>query len=484
MPDVSIIFDKSKLQTPCPTNTKLTYKEWLQQRQPLNAPSVSYQYNTTGLNSIPSPMLNKKNVQFADASMGISTPVRTEPASPKMHNISVFDEHFRRSNSSPKINKIEDVPLTDQLNVEMTRPNCIPLNMAAKRTEQKDVTMADLYELTKMLMHQVQNQGENGSNSQNDAQRRPNEPTVNNAYTVMMNREEQRQRQKHSPLLNEQMTETPMNSQQSNNNNYYEYKSTSSNTINSNPNCCARNDLKRYEPQQQIKSVYRKHNDDEPTVKDLFQIIIKQQEQLIHLQEQVKSILLHSNSRAITETPIVRQSSSPTTAAVLHKPIDITMQPNSNEIDNTPKTIGVMTSFEINIQQSFASATNQNPSNDKPTSECECRCKYTKPNNERQLDVTPSRNGIPCNQNQQHDGNENALNENAGWAFYGNILDQVNDVLQNSPPVNNVEQSRPIGRPYDTPINDSRPSNFRTTTQFKKIGFQCDDVNISATAKR
>lgn len=456
MPDVSIIYDKSKTETPNQTNTKLTYKEWLQQRQPLNVPSVPH--STTDSNSIPSPNLTKKNVKFSEICSGGNVPVSNEPAPSKIHDISVFDENFRRTNISPKINKIENVPRAEQSNTAPIRPNYLPLNNTVKGTDQKDVTMADLYELTKMLMHQVQNNGENGNNNPSDYQR-------------------QVQRQMHPPSENVKTFEIPTEPRQSDVNNYT-------------TSCCSRNNLKIYEPAPQIKTVCRNYNDDEPTVKDLFKIIIKQQEQLIHLQEQVHSILMHNNGRAITETPLVQAASSPPPASVLHKPVDRAMQQNSHEFDNIPKTIGVMTSFEINIQQNYASTSNQNRSNIEPPKidsnldkECKCCCKHKTQYNAPQLDLMLS-NDQSSNQQQANDGEENGLNENTGWAFYGNILEQVNDVLQNSPPANNVNQSRPIGRSNDTPIIDFRPSNIRTTTQFKKIGFHCDDVNISATAKR
>lgn len=446
------------MEAPCQTNTKLTYKEWLQQRQPLNVPSVPHQYNTTHSNAIQSPILNKKNVKFAEICSGGNAPVINESATPKTHDISVFDENFRRTNVSPKTNKIENVPRAEQSNTVPLRPNYLPLQNTVNGANQKDVTMADLYELTKMLMHQVQNHGENGSNGLSDQQR-------------------QLQRQTHPPSVHVETMQMPIETRQVDVNNYT-------------TSCCSRNNLKLYEPAPQIKTVCRNHNDDEPTVKDLFKIIIKQQEQLIHLQEQVQNILLHNNSRAITETPLAQATFSSSPAGVLHKPVDRAMQQNPHEFDNIPKTIGVMTSFEINIQQNYASTSNQNRSNAEPTKidnnsdrKCKCCCKHKSQYDEPQSDVALS-NDQSSNQQQANDGGENGLNENTGWAFYGNILEQVNDVLQNSPPANNVNQSRPTGRPNDTPLNDFRPSNIRTTTQFKKIGFHCDDVNISATAKR
>lgn len=236
----------------------------------------------------------------------------------------------------------------------------------------------------------------------------------------------------------------------------------------------------------------------DPTVRDLFNVILKQQEQLMNLQSQVQLLLM----RTTNQLPMHQQNESiPYSNRITHK------NSNVNEIDTRKKQMSVMTSLEINVQNNTsngmqAAANFNTPENTKRVTAataavsgnqnmkqcgCVCNCDDQKivqssdsGSNDDNLDTSPDRGETQT-----------------GWTFYGNILNQVNDVLQSTPPAANVKTddshtpniAANIENHYNSPNNVpcAHPHSMQKqirTAQFKQVGFQIDDVNISAMSKR
>lgn len=226
----------------------------------------------------------------------------------------------------------------------------------------------------------------------------------------------------------------------------------------------------------EVKEVVVRQNQTpkEPTTRDLVNIILRQQEQLTNLQNQV-----HALVRAISSNP---------PAAI-------------NQMNRSaPKPMSVMTSLEINVQnihnkkspldrriidsQPPALYEEENENENKENRSCHCQSKF-QPEEEN----IPETNFIRRkNSTEAFNANMNAATPQAtanppGLTLYGNILNQVNDVLQNSPPTdpNRVQQLRP-DQQQTTQSNDR--NNYVASAQFKQFGFQFDDVNMAATSKR
>lgn len=226
-------------------------------------------------------------------------------------------------------------------------------------------------------------------------------------------------------------------------------------------------------------------NNGEPTMRDMFNIIVKQQEQLMNVQNQVHVLLMRS---ANPQNHAINDRCSA-----------------ANQIDSHTKQVGVMTSLEINVQ------------NYKPTAAQPNVNHFTTPikNNQLECNQRIKSCGCMCNcepqrQQQSSDSGSDDVNFNTspkqddsknGWTFYGNILNQVNDVLQNTPPGPNVKTSNENQHHQMSNIRNStenvpmavaeipmrRQSNVMPnirSAQFKQVGFQIDDVNISTMTKR
>lgn len=224
----------------------------------------------------------------------------------------------------------------------------------------------------------------------------------------------------------------------------------------------------------------------EPTIKDLFSVIVKQQEQLLNIQKQVHMLLM--NPRSVGAAHNHFQGG-----------------PDFNQLNGRPKPMGVMTSFEINVQpckprmslQPNEIHKSQNVCNDieaKTSSEpkkCSCNCSCG-------VLETVKQTSKPVQSSDSESNDENSDSFQNGWAFYGNILNQVNNVLQNSPQITKPNQ-HPIETiatnhqnlfertdEYHVQQNQFTPNITKTvrSAQIKQVGFQFDDVNISATSKR
>lgn len=221
-------------------------------------------------------------------------------------------------------------------------------------------------------------------------------------------------------------------------------------------------------------------DDSEPSLKDLFRIIVKQQEQLINIQKQVQTILVQNNDRS----PYNEQ----------HRPICDAY----NRFNAAPNPMGVMTSLEINVQK--YSHNKKSPTDQKlvPAASSD------RANQENQLKCCTNCQS-PLNQNANEKSNnsdETDENNPNDWTIYGNILNQVNHVLQNSPvngdnhkafpnetrqPIvqNHLDASTPSPASSSPNCNvfGPGPSHIRFQ-EFQQIGLKFDDVNVSATSKR
>lgn len=245
----------------------------------------------------------------------------------------------------------------------------------------------------------------------------------------------------------------------------------------------------------------------EPTVRDVFNVILKQQEQLMNLQSQVQLLLMHT-----ANTPKHQQNDNPPHCNRISHAHTNT---NCNENEARNKQMSVMTSLEINVQNAKSNgvksaaatttgamvgdATNYNTPKksmraaimgNQSVKQCDCVCNCAQQNhgqssdsgsNDDNLDVSPDHGETQT-----------------GWTFYGNILNQVNDVLQSTPPTANANSGDSDVSPNVAANIENRYHNLNNvlcknpygmpkqirTAQFKQVGFQIDDVNISAMSKR
>ncbi|XP_055315368.1 protein PF3D7_1417600-like [Sitodiplosis mosellana] len=241
---------------------------------------------------------------------------------------------------------------------------------------------------------------------------------------------------------------------------------------------------------QSFENTPSSHN--EPTMKDMFNVILKQQEQLMNIQNQVHVLLMRSANVASNQLESRHHNNNQIMGDV---------NANINQIDSHAKQVGVMTSLEINVQNIKPSAiqTDENFSTPKAKNkmainqnikQCGCMC-----NCESQKQLQSPDSG--SNDDNFDTSPRNSSDTQAGWTFYGNILNQVNDVLQNTSPISSARGNEPKNpqqaantenRSYglnEVPIR--RTSNVMPnirSAQFKQVGFQIDDVNISAMTKR
>lgn len=225
----------------------------------------------------------------------------------------------------------------------------------------------------------------------------------------------------------------------------------------------------------------------EPTMRDMLNVILRQQEQLMNIQNQVHMLLMRTAT-----TPQTNQLDSK--AHYSNRNADTNA--NHAEIEEKTKQVGVMTSLEINVQNYNANAIRANDSFNTPPSkavmatkqsvkQCGCVCNCDARKNSPSTDSGSNDDNF--------DNSANPGESQTGWTFYGNIMDQVNDVLQNTSPVTNSQPMNKFDGTIATNIenrysstNDHIPATKRhvRTAQFKQVGFQIDDVNISGMSKR
>lgn len=224
-----------------------------------------------------------------------------------------------------------------------------------------------------------------------------------------------------------------------------------------------------------LRESQSERREDEPTTKDLLQIILKQQEQLMNVQSQV-----HALVRAVSSN---------------------SSQSFANN-QQAQKQMSVMTSLEINVQKirnkkspldrriidtpAPALYEEENEIEDKENQCCRCDCKcgnekagYPEAGVIRRSNLSSGSETVTTTSPQSASGQP-------GWALCGNILSQVNDVLQNSPPADapKAQSARTEQQCVAKPPHPSDRNNYVASAQFKQFGIHFDDVNLAATSKR
>lgn len=227
----------------------------------------------------------------------------------------------------------------------------------------------------------------------------------------------------------------------------------------------------------------------EPTMRDMFNIILRQQEQLMNIQKQVQVLLDRSVTAAHDQIEAVHRTTN--------QMID-NSNVNVNQIDPLTKQVGVMTSLEINVQNFKPNATqsdenfntpNANNANKNISKPCGCMCNCESQKRPQSADSKSNDDSFGMTPMQG--------DTQTGWTFYGNILNQVNGVLQNTSPTSNTRlndsKNPQIKSDTNNHCNDTKKvsvhrhsnviPNIRSA-QFKQVGFHIEDVNISAMTKR
>lgn len=232
-------------------------------------------------------------------------------------------------------------------------------------------------------------------------------------------------------------------------------------------------------------------NNNEPTMKDMFNVVLKQQEQLMNIQNQVHVLLMRSANATPNQLETKHHN---------NKQIMGDSNANMNQIESHTKQVGVMTSLEINVQNIKPSATQIDEhfstpkrrnriENNQNMKQCGCVCSCE---SQKQLQSSDSGSNDDNVETSPRQGDSQT-----GWTFYGNILNQVNDVLQSTSPISsakgNEHQSPQLGMHVENRFNSPNEALIRRhsnvmpnirSAQFKQVGFQIDDVNISAMTKR
>lgn len=493
VPEVSIIFDKPKpaTQIVAQPSKLMSYKEWKQQQMPFSVPST-INNRPLQVDVTHSRTVNKRNVKFEGLKNGIEMAsksiVQTTTTPSSDLELSVFDNQFRQSTNDAtnftETNRNNAVPLINPILTAYRQNDGVTSPPTQPPTH--ELILNDLYQL--ILLQKTQNEQKPQENVANAAmynQKSPFnvqqtvqthfEPTINDICKLMFSqqiqatnsncnsnnirRAEQIKSHSHTPNGIDnygKVTHVPNNQQ---NNNNYQSQNNNANQKN------------------QISSVNQPETSDEPTIKDLFKIIIKQQEQLLRLQEQVQNIISRDNENALRSSSAAKQIQDKQTEP-------------ATMFENCAKTVGVMTSLEINVQRPINQVqdtryeeTPVQKQTEAATEKHKCQCNCQSKNDTQMLDSTQPYDVI--RNNQPAIRSPVSGEDRPGWTFYGNILEQVNDVLHSSPPVNKSGQRQETLPSQSDEFNGPAvmTSNIRMA-QFKQIGFQFDDVNISATAKR
>lgn len=465
VPEVSLIFDDSKLSALKNEAQPKSYKEWKQQQQKSPKPQEP------PINLIPNqtPTVDRKKIVTFDLPMEAHPDKKLLPQPVQSTPLSICQQ-LDLSVCEPKKNIINNARHSIPVNF-MAEMQCKQkeYNGYAQHHHQNDKRMQmsnssspqDAYKRTQMQQSPAQMDFNQNSAPSKDV-------TLNEIYKLLQNMQ--------------------VNSQTPASNKPYETN---------------RLDVQNYgmqnhhQPQMNHMPLVTGHFDapsntqclasGEPTMRDMVNVILRQQEQLFNIQNQVHMLLVR------TANPPTNQLDSQ--AHSNHQ--NIHSNSNLNEMEAPTKHVGVMTSLEINVQKYNANAIradenfntsvpkNMLASNQqmKPCG-CACNCNAAK--------SSQSSNSTDSNDD-NFDTSPSQSDAQTGWTFYGNILDQVNDVLHNTPPGASAKQnenSSPnigaanIENRYEYTNDNAAPRPNIRTAQFKQVGFQIDDVNISGMSKR
>lgn len=459
VPEVSLIFDESKESIANPLTQPKSYKEWKQQQQMIQ-PAAIFSPNQTSTAdrkkivtfNLPNENQSTKNVQqspIENAPMAICQQLDLSLCEAKK-----FNENDHRTN---QFNYMTDAKQQDYNHLVQHQNNkriMVSPQMAEENFKRSSNQMAN----------QVMNQM-NGNQNQADSKG----ITLNDVYHLLQNMQLNNASGNKENNLNHlnghNIADTETHRQ-------IEHRSLVPSTM-----------------QQPFPNPSVNHN--ETTMKELFSVILKQQEQLMNIQNQVHVLLMRSTTPASEQLEGRHH----------HNQIMADQNANINQIDSHGKQVGVMKSLEINVQnikpnplqsdENFSTPKNKIV-NYRNVKRCGCMCNCDQ--SQQQFQSPDSRSNDDNFDTSPTHGNDTP----AGWTFYGNILNQVNDVLQNTSPISSARGNEPQNQQQPTnfencsnerfnEIPNRRTSNVMPnirSAQFKQVGFQIDDVNISAMSKR
>ncbi|XP_031617730.1 uncharacterized protein DDB_G0286175-like [Contarinia nasturtii] len=459
VPEVSLIFDDPKVVLGKGSQPK-SYKEWKQQQQiplqhqqePATAKFASSQISATD---------RKKIVTF---DLPKETPINKNVLLPSNESTPIaVCQQLDLSLCEPR--KINDT------GCQMVKPNYLTerrscptiqtnTNNFTQQQKHNQIVAAHQFianeSCTQLPMNQYMNQIPNANQNLNQIpinQNTPNGITLNDVYQLLQNMQSNGQ------------SSSPINNMQ--------------------------NDFNRLNDVQNQHGVFeltpkKPSNNGEPTIKDMFGVILRQQEQLMNIQNQVHMLLERSSHNYIEAR---HQTNNNNNQMMIGD-----NNGNLNRNDARTKQVGVMTSLEINMQNFKAGEsqsvdnfnTPQKVINQQIVKSCGCMCNCEKQKEPQSSDSGSNDDNFDTSP-KHDDGTQ------TGWTFYGNILNQVNDVLQNTSPISNTKtndaQSPQIRANIENNFNgeNRRHSNIMPnirSAQIKQVGFKIDDVNISAMTKR
>lgn len=445
VPEVSIILDESSTTKKIDANVPQSYKEWKQQQNQLELQSKQ-QFNSPMLNDTPNvDKEKKKNVTFKSPTLTDSnrefcreTMRRSFQAASPPNNSDSNEAFIIRNNKQNVCQQINNSPQFECQSVQSHA--FVPIENQLSNVQR----MHGSQQNTANAMASATKLAPTNFNENNE------KISLDHIYQMLMNLQ-----------MNPQISKTT------------NYPLTDFNRV--------ENDFQNMECQQYRFNEMNERrmsphanssdtSDTAPNTRDLFNIVVKQQEQLMNIQKQIHMLLVHTmNAGDTTNTPKVQNNNKnfgelPTTVDHMNRP-------------NATNPIGLMTSLEINVQRN------------KAIKQCGCKCECNdirpKYGHTSESDNSDRENLVMPNSN---DGNNGKMQNN--WMFYGNVLNQVNEVLENtSPKTNKPMESAPFEMQQQLPrnhiVNDnSNGTPNRCSAKVKQFGFQIDDVNISARSKR
>lgn len=492
VPEVSIILENTNSTASNQTTQAKNYKEWKQQQQALQQHAIN-QYQMQTKNSRPNdnePLEKKKIVKFNLPTPATVTPmdVKTVSTPSPVNSLGMVTcpqldlsciESARSSNSQ----NIQNYPQYQSIPMQQQPISYDPGSQWPKNESNPTSNLSNSDEMYRQMSLQQMNAQYKGQNVAQEnklfgqiPKQTNQEVTLDDIYRMLQTKLNQSPLKATAPQYQHNDEMNLWSCQQGNNNNIKQNRQPLA-TI----------------PHQSSEMNMVRATNAEPSMKDLFNIILKQQEQLMNIQKQVHTLLLNStNGSAPAIVPPPQQIES----NQMFDRTEYKQFPNSQA-----NPFGVMTSLEINVQQlkpctkpayeSIPNEMNAAMNGNNAIKHCGCSCQCENKNTHQPLMIQSS-------DSESNDNNSDCFSKQddkkSGWTFYGNILNQVNNVLQNASPENSSRgkmNNQPFNVTNDAAIqsNNNNNCNYNVrpnirSTQIKQVGLQFDDVNISAMAKR
>lgn len=489
VPEVSIILENTNStasnQTPPPKN----YKEWKKQQHTLQQQTIK-QYQMQTENFRPNnnePLGKKKFVKFDLPTPEAVTPIEIKTVSTPLPVNSLgmatcpqLDlsciESARPSNSQ----NIQNYPQYQNIPIQHQPDRSSQWAKSETNPTSNISNLEEMYRQMSLQQMNAQYKGQNDAQENKLFEQMPKqsnqEITLDDVYQLLQAKLNQSPSAAVAPQPQYTNDMNSWSRQQGNNNNFEQNRQPLA-TI----------------PQQSSEMNIIRTQNAEPSMKDLFNIILKQQEQLMNIQQQVHALLLNSTN-----------GSTPAIAPQIESNQIFDRTEYKQFSNSRANPIGVMTSLEINVQQlkpcskpeceTVPNEMNSAINSNNAIKQCGCSCQCENKNIDQPMMIQSS-------DSESNDDNSDCFSKQGdkktGWTFYGNILNQVNNVLQNTSPENpNREKiiNQPFNKTNDADIQSNNNNNVNNcnynvrpnirSTQIKQFGLHFDDVNISAMAKR